>query len=61
MVEYLESYSRQSNLRSVTLGVRLAIPANIGYYEKLGYRVVSYSSHAGYTKLTSANMEKVLN
>ena len=60
LVDAVETYARQQKFARVTLGVRLAIPANIAYYEKLGYRIVSYSSHPGYTILTSASMEKVL-
>lgn len=60
LVDYVESYARQHQLARVTLGVRLAIPANIEYYTKLGYQIVRYSSHPGYTTLTSADMEKRL-
>ncbi len=58
LVDYVESYARQHHMACVTLGVRLAIPANIEYYTKLGYQIVSYASHPGYTTLTSASMEK---
>ena len=61
MVAYVEAYARAQHMPRVTLGVRLAIPANIEYYTKLGYSIASYACHAGYTEFTSANMEKVMN
>jgi ribosomal protein S18 acetylase RimI-like enzyme len=60
LVEFVESYARQHKLARITLGVRLAIPANIAYYTKLGYHIVGYGSHPGYTEFTSAGMEKVI-
>lgn len=60
LVAYVEAYAREQNMPRVTLGVRLAIPANIAYYTKLGYHIASYACHPGYTEFTSANMEKVM-
>ena len=42
----------------VQIGVRIALPHLQAYYERLGYRVVRYETHEGYTEPTSVVMEK---
>ena len=38
--------------------MRIALPYLQAYYERLGYRVVRYETHKGYTEPTSVVMEK---
>ncbi len=42
------------------LGVRLALPVQRAWYERRGYRVVSFHAHPGFTAPTSAVLEKDL-
>jgi ribosomal protein S18 acetylase RimI-like enzyme len=58
LTEYVEQRARALGLPRVQLGVRTALPHLQAYYERLGYRVVRYESHAGYTVPTSVVMEK---
>jgi len=58
LTEYVEQRAREMNLPRVQLGVRTALPHLQAYYARLGYHVVRYESHAGYTVPTSVVMEK---
>ena len=60
LTEYVEQRARELGLPRVQLGVRIALPHLQTYYERLGYHVVRYESHAGYTVPTSMVMEKPL-
>jgi ribosomal protein S18 acetylase RimI-like enzyme len=60
LTEYVEQRARELGLPRVQLGVRIALPHLQAYYERLGYHVVRYESHAGYTVPTSMVMEKPL-
>jgi GNAT superfamily N-acetyltransferase len=60
LVAYVEQQARALGAQRVQLGVRLALPHLQAYYERLGYRVVCYETHEGYTAPTSAVMEKQL-
>ena len=60
LTEYVERCSRALGIPRVQLGVRLALPQLQAYYERLGYRVVRYEAHKGYTAPTSVVMEKDL-
>lgn len=44
----------------VTLGVRLALPQNIRFFEQQGYTITGYASHPGYAQPTFATLEKHL-
>jgi ribosomal protein S18 acetylase RimI-like enzyme len=58
LVEYVEARARELVLPCIRLGVRTALPQNQAYYERMGYRVVEYASHAGYTEPTYLILEK---
>ncbi len=60
LVAYVETQARARGIPRVQLGVRLALPQLIAYYEGLGYRIVSYERHAGYPEPTYVFMEKAL-
>ena len=57
-MEYVEQRTRELGLPRVQIGVRTALPHLQAYYERLGYRVVRYEAHVGYTTPTSVVMEK---
>lgn len=44
--------------RGVRLGVRLQLPHLVVRYERLGYRITKYMTHAGYEHPTYVFMEK---
>ena len=60
LMEYVEQRTRALGIPRVQLGVRTALPHLQAYYERLGYHVVRYESHEGYTVLTSVVMEKLV-
>lgn len=58
LMEYVEQRTRALGLPRVQIGVRTALPHLQAYYERLGYHVVRYEAHAGYTVPTYVVMEK---
>lgn len=58
LTEYVEHCAQVLKVPRVQLGVRVALPHLQRYYERLGYRVVHYATHAGYTTPTYVVMEK---
>lgn len=58
LVESVERKAVEMNIPCVQLGVRLALPGNRAFFERLGYRIISEHSHAGYTEPTFATLEK---
>ena len=58
LIAYVEQQAQALAAQRVQIGVRLALPHLHGYYERLGYRVVRYGTHEGYTEPTSVVMEK---
>src|SRR5262249_41020163 len=58
LVAYVEQQARVLGVQRIQLGTRLALPHLQAYYERLGYRVVRYETHEGYTEPTFAVMEK---
>lgn len=58
LTEYVEQRTRDLGLLRVQLGVRTALPRLQVYYERLGYHVVRYEAHEGYTAPTYVVMEK---
>jgi N-acetylglutamate synthase-like GNAT family acetyltransferase len=58
LIAYVEQQARELGAQRVQLGVRIALPHLQAYYERLGYCVVRYETHEGYTEPTSVVMEK---
>jgi N-acetylglutamate synthase-like GNAT family acetyltransferase len=58
LVTYVEQQARALGAQRVRLSVRIALPHLQAYYERLGYRIVGYETHAGYAEPTSVVMEK---
>ena len=50
--------NRVTTTRQNERDVALALPHLQAYYERLGYHVVGYETHAGYTAPTAVVMEK---
>lgn len=60
LIAAVETYARNSGARRVTLGVRLALPENIAYFERCGFVETGRKSHPGFDAPTSMDMEKRL-
>jgi ribosomal protein S18 acetylase RimI-like enzyme len=60
LIDYVEAQAVNLGVPRVQLGVRIALPRLKAYYEKLGYRIISYETHPGYTQPTYVTMEKNL-
>jgi ribosomal protein S18 acetylase RimI-like enzyme len=60
LVEHVEGRARDLGLPRIRLGVRIALPRQRAYYERLGYGVVESASHPGYAEPTYVVMEKRL-
>ena len=58
LVAYVEQQAQALGAPRIQLGVRITLPHLQAYYERLGYHVVGYETHAGYTAPTAVVMEK---
>lgn len=58
LVAGVEGLAATEGRDRVRLGVRLALPRNRAFFERLGYREVGLDSHAGMTVPTFAWLEK---
>ena len=58
LIAYVEQRAQDLGAQRVQIGVRIALPHLQAYYERLGYHVVRYETHEGYTEPTSVVMEK---
>ena len=61
LVAAVEQKARTAGYAQVSLSVRTALPANRAFFERLGYSVTCYESHAGYTEPTFMHLMKPLN
>ena len=60
LIQAVEQRAGDYGLSEVRLSVRLALEGNRAYYERLGYTLLSYGTHAGYTTPTSVTLHKWL-
>lgn len=58
LIEYVEAQARTLGLKRMRLGVRVVLKGNRAYYERMGYRLAEYKSHAGHSEPTYALLEK---
>jgi ribosomal protein S18 acetylase RimI-like enzyme len=58
LIDYVEMQAVNLSIPYVQLGVRIALPQLMAYYEKSGYHIVSYETHPGYEQPTYVMMEK---
>jgi len=59
LLDACEEIACLRRLDGTRLSVRLALPRQRAYYERLGYVVVAYGTHPGFTTPTSAKLEKL--
>jgi len=60
LVAAVERKGVEMGLPGVRLGVRIALPRNHAFFERLGYRVIGSHCHPGYTEPTFMTLEKPL-
>lgn len=58
LVAAVEQKAAGMGLPGVQLGVRMALPRNRAFFERLGYQVVAYGHHPGYSEPTFMTLEK---
>jgi ribosomal protein S18 acetylase RimI-like enzyme len=60
LVAHVEAHARSLGALAVTLGVRIALPENLRFFEALGYREVGRDTHASFDSPTSIRLAKRL-
>lgn len=60
LIEAVEVHAREIGASRITLGVRLALPHNIDYFQRCGFVETGRQTHAGFDAPTSMDMEKPL-
>ncbi|MEO8610764.1 MAG: GNAT family N-acetyltransferase [Chloroflexota bacterium] len=60
LIEAVENRACELNLAKVTLGVRVQLSGNRAFFERLGYQVVAYDMHDGFSEPTFMTLEKAL-
>jgi GrpB-like predicted nucleotidyltransferase (UPF0157 family)/GNAT superfamily N-acetyltransferase len=60
LMSYAEQLALMAGCMYVRVGVRLALPQNRAFFERLGYAAIVEAAHAGYTAPTFAHMVKEL-
>ncbi len=58
LIAAVEEQTKGAGLSRVQIGVRLVLPAHQAYYEALGYQLIEYACHPGFSQPTSVTMEK---
>lgn len=58
LMAWAEDEARRRNCGAVTCGVRIALPANLAFYRRLGYDVVAEHSHEGHAEPTWLALRK---
>jgi len=58
LMAYVEEQARAAGLPRVELGVRVALPQNATYYQRLGYTVLYAGCHEGYDRTTYLQLAK---
>lgn len=60
LMTYVEEQAQADGCAYVRVGVRLALPGNLAFFERIGYANIIEDSHPGYTAPTFAHMVKEL-
>lgn len=60
LIAYAEEQARMMGLPRTQFSVRLALPRQRAYYERLGYHFVEYGTHEGFSEPTFATLAKDL-
>ncbi len=60
LIEHVEEHARRLGAPAVTLGVRIALPENLRFFQAHGYVEVGRDTHAGFDQPTSIRLAKRL-
>jgi predicted N-acetyltransferase YhbS len=60
LVEAVENRTRELHLTKVTLSVRIQLPGNRAFFERMGYQFVQNHYHDGFSEPTFMTLEKAL-
>ncbi len=60
LVAAVENKAQMKGYARMTLAVRIALPRNRAFFERLGYTVTGYESHPGYNEPTFMHLMKPL-
>ncbi len=58
LIEAVENQARSAGLNKVTLSVRVQLPRNRAFFERLGYQFAAYNYHDGHAEPTFLTLEK---
>jgi predicted N-acetyltransferase YhbS len=58
LVAWAEGEARRQGRPGVSVGVRIALPANLAYFRRLGYEVTGEHSHEGFAQPTWLSLRK---
>src|SRR5262249_15968115 len=60
MMGYLQNLARESGYKRAQLGVRMALPQNLAFYQRLGYEIARIDPHERAPQTLVATLTKVL-
>ncbi len=60
LIRAVETVAREQNFPGVHLGVRLVLEGNRKLFSSLGYEIIEYGTHDGFSEPTYVNMAKSL-
>jgi len=60
LMAQVERHARAEGYPAVVVGVRLGLPRNLRFFQKLGFRIISEHSHAGHEQPTYVRLCKDL-
>ena len=58
LMVWAHEYASSAGFGEVRVGVRVALRENLGFYERLGYRLVEEHRHPGYSDVTWLEMAR---
>jgi predicted N-acetyltransferase YhbS len=60
LIAWAEGEARRQGCPGVTVGVRIALPANLAYFRRLGFEVTGEHSHKGFAEPTWLSLRKAV-
>lgn len=60
LVNEVEAQAKQGGYPRISLAVRVQLTSNRQFFERMGYQVVRYDRHPGFTEPTFMHLEKVV-
>jgi ribosomal protein S18 acetylase RimI-like enzyme len=60
LMRWAHDHARTAGLPEVRIGVRLQLPGNLRFYQRLGYQVLGEHRHPGYDRVTWVEMGRAV-